>query len=84
MSRLKWATPWHRIHVYHAAACHPQPTPQSSKRRARLKAVRHADCHPIGQAARQVMLLEILKALPGDGGWSRNTPIGRHRLAGTM
>ena len=35
------------------------PLHNPRKRRARLKAVRHADCYPIGQAARQVMLLAI-------------------------
>jgi hypothetical protein len=60
------------------------PLHHPSKRRARLKASRHTDGHPLGQAARQVMLLEILKALPGEGGWSGNVHVGRHRLAGTM
>src|SRR5262245_28072118 len=60
------------------------PLHYPAKRRARLKASRHIDGHPLGQAARQVMLIEILKALPEDGRWSRNVHVGRHRLAGPM
>jgi hypothetical protein len=60
------------------------PLHNPAKRHARLKAAWHTDGHTLRQAARQVMRLEILEALPGDGGWSGNAPIGRHRLAGTM
>src|SRR5262245_31751732 len=60
------------------------PLHDPAKRRAQLKASRHTNGHALGQAARQVMLIGVLKALARDGGWSGNVHVGRHHLAGSM